>query len=54
MKKLIYGMAAVAISTVFANCSNQEVIPMTQEELVKADYEAKFIQKFGKPSPDQT
>ena len=47
-------MAAVAISTVFANCSNQEVIPMTQEELVKADYEAKFIQKFGKPSPDQT
>ena len=27
---------------------------MTQEELVKADYEAKFIQKFGKPSPDQT
>ena len=54
MKKLIYGMAAVAVSTVFANCSNQEVIPMTQEELVKADYEAKFIQKFGKPSPDQT
>ena len=54
MKKLIYGMAAVAISTVFANCSNQEGIPMTQEELVKADYEAKFIQKFGKPSPDQT
>lgn len=51
MKKyLMIGFAAIA----FASCSNHDFETMSQEEIVKAEYDAKFIATFGQPSRSQT
>lgn len=51
MKKyLMIGFAAIA----FASCSNHDFETMTQEQIVKAEYDAKFIATFGQPSRSQT
>ena len=48
MKKyLMIGFAAVA----FAACSNHDFETYTPEQVVKADYDAKFISEFGQPNP---
>ena len=45
MKKyLMIGFAAVA----FAACSNHDFETYTPEQMVKAEYDAKFISEFGK------
>ena len=50
MKKyLMIGFAAVA----FAACSNHDFETYTPEQVVKAEYDAKFIAEFGKPGPQQ-
>ena len=50
MKKyLMIGFAAVA----FAACSNHDFETYTPEQMVKAEYDAKFIAEFGKPGPQQ-
>lgn len=43
------GFAAVA----FAACSNHDFETYTPEQLVKAEYDAKFISEFGQPGPQQ-
>ena len=43
------GFAAVA----FAACSNHDFETYTPEQVVKAEYDAKFIAEFGKPGPQQ-
>ena len=51
MKKyLMIGFAAIA----FASCSNHDFETMTPEQIVKAEYDAKFIATFGQPSRTQT
>lgn len=51
MKKyLMIGFAAIA----FASCSNHDFETMTPEQIVKAEYDAKFIATFGQPSRSQT
>jgi len=51
MKKyLMIGFAAIA----FASCSNHDFETMSQEQIVKAEYDAKFIATFGQPSRSQT
>jgi hypothetical protein len=51
MKKyLMIGFAAIA----FASCSNHDFETMTQEQIIKAEYDAKFIATFGQPSRSQT
>ena len=51
MKKyLMIGFAAIA----FASCSNHDFETMSQEQIVKAEYDAKFIATFGQPSRTQT
>ena len=48
MKKyLMIGFAAVA----FAACSNHDFETYTPEQMVKAEYDAKFIAEFGQPNP---
>ena len=50
MKKyLMIGFAAVA----FAACSNHDFETYTPTEVVKAEYNAKFIAEFGQPGPQQ-
>ena len=50
MKKyLMIGFAAVA----FAACSNHDFETYSPEQVVKAEYDAKFISEFGKPGPQQ-
>jgi hypothetical protein len=50
MKKyLMIGFAAVA----FAACSNHDFETYTPEQVVKAEYDAKFIAEFGKPAANQ-
>jgi hypothetical protein len=50
MKKyLMIGFAAVA----FAACSNHDFETYSPEQVVKAEYDAKFISEFGKPGSQQ-
>lgn len=50
MKKyLMIGFAAIA----FASCSNHDFETMTQEQIVKAEYDAKFVAHFGNPASNQ-
>ncbi len=50
MKKyLMIGFAAVA----FASCSNHDFETYSPEQIVKAEYDAKFIAEFGNPGPNQ-
>ena len=49
MKKyLMFGLAALA----FASCSKNDLTTYTPEEIVKAEYDAKFIAEFGNPNPN--
>ena len=51
MKKyLMIGFAALA----FAGCANHDFEPMTQQEIVKAEYDAKFVADFGQPASNHT
>ncbi len=51
MKKyLMIGFAAIA----FASCSNHDFETMTQEQIIKAEYKAKFVNEFGQPASNQT
>ena len=50
MKKyLMTGIAVLA----FASCTTHDFETMSQEQFVKAEYEAKFIAEFGKPASNQ-
>ncbi len=50
MKKyLMIGFAAVA----FASCSNHDIETMSQEQIIKAQYEANFVAQFGQPASNQ-
>ena len=50
MKKyLMIGFAAVA----FASCSNHDFETYSPEQIVKAEYDAKFIAEFGQPGANQ-
>lgn len=51
MKKyLMIGLAALA----FASCAKHDFETMTQEQIVKAEYKANFVQQFGQPASNQT
>lgn len=51
MKKyLMIGFAAIA----FASCSNHDIETMSQEQIIKAQYEANFVAQFGQPASNQT
>ena len=43
------GLAALA----FASCAKHDFETMTQEQIVKAEYEAKFVAAFGQPASNQ-
>ena len=50
MKKyLMIGFAAIA----FASCSNHDIETMSQEQIIKAQYEANFVAQFGQPASNQ-
>ncbi len=50
MKKyLMIGLAALA----FASCSKNDFVTYSPEDVVKAEYDAKFIAEFGKPAANQ-
>jgi hypothetical protein len=50
MKKYLrFGLAALA----FASCSKNDFTPYSPEDVVKAEYDAKFIAEFGKPAANQ-
>ena len=50
MKKyLMIGLAALA----FASCSNHDIETMSQEQIIKAQYEANFVAQFGQPASNQ-
>ena len=50
MKKyLMIGLAALA----FASCSNHDIETMSQEQIIKAQYEANFVAQFGQPAANQ-
>jgi hypothetical protein len=50
MKKyLMIGLAALA----FASCAKHDFETMTQEQIVKAEYDAKFVAAFGQPASNQ-
>lgn len=50
MKKyLMFGLAALA----FASCSKNDFVTYSPEDVVKAEYDAKFIAEFGKPAANQ-
>ena len=50
MKKyLMIGFAAIA----FASCSNHDFETYSPEQIVKAEYDAKFIAEFGQPGANQ-
>ena len=50
MKKyLMIGFAAIA----FASCSNHDIETMSQEQIIKAQYEANFVAQFGQPADNQ-
>jgi len=54
VKKYLLGSIAAMATMMFAtSCSNEDAFDSAQDINV-AKYEAKFIQKFGKPSPTQT
>jgi len=44
------GLAALA----FASCAKHDFETMTQEQIVKAEYEAKFVAAFGQPASNHT
>ena len=44
------GFAALA----FAGCANHDFEPMTQQEIVKAEYDAKFVAHFQQPDRNHT
>jgi hypothetical protein len=51
MKKyLMIGLAALA----FASCAKHDFETMTQEQIVKAEYDAKFVAQFGQPASNHT
>ena len=52
-KSFITSFAVLAAMTLTTSCSNDDVFDASQD-LSFAQYEAKFIQKFGKPSSTQT
>ena len=43
------GFAAIA----FASCSNHDIETMSQEQIIKAQYEANFVAQFGQPATNQ-
>lgn len=43
------GLAALA----FASCSNHDIETMSQEQIIKAQYEANFVAQFGQPAANQ-
>jgi len=50
MKKyLMFGLAALA----FASCSKNDFEPYSPEQIVKAEFDAKFISEFGQPASNQ-
>ena len=44
------GLAALA----FASCAKHDFETMTQEQIVKAEYDAKFVAQFGQPASNHT
>jgi len=50
MKKyLMFGLAALA----FASCSKNDFEPYSPDQVVKAEFDAKFINEFGQPASNQ-
>jgi len=52
MKK--YLMIGFVAAVAFSSCSKHDFETMSQEEIVKAEYDAKFIAEFGQPAKNQT
>ena len=52
-KFLVFGLAVLATTALTTSCSHDDLYDATQDINV-AKYEAMFIQKFGKPAPNQT
>ena len=55
MKKyLMTGMAALTLFAGFTSCSHDDDIEVyTQDQIIKAEYEAKFLAAFGQPASNQ-
>ena len=55
MKKyLMTGMAALTLFAGFTSCSHDDDIKVyTQDQIIKAEYEAKFLAAFGQPASNQ-
>jgi len=48
------GIAALAITAAFTSCShNDDIEVYTQDQIIKAEYEAKFLAAFGQPASNQ-
>ena len=51
MKK--YLMIGFVAAVAFSSCSNHDIETMSQEQIIKAQYEANFVAQFGQPASNQ-